>query len=223
MFTGDMLLQDLNFQKGNGLIPAVVQDAQTRDVLMLAYQNREAVEKTRETGEMWFWSRSRQKLWHKGETSGNRLLVREVRVDCDADTLLYFVEPLGPVCHTGEQTCFGPADFSLGTLERIIWDRQQNPKAGSYTNKLLADPELLYAKIAEESAEVIDAARREAQKPVDAHSSPRRSRTTWLTVHSSEKDSLVWELADLMYHLMVLIGLINKDTRQVEQMLASRR
>lgn len=95
----------IKFDK-NGLIPAIVQDSQNKDVLMLAYMNTDSLQKTLETGETWFWSRSRGELWHKGETSGNTQKVTEIRYDCDADTLLVLVEPAGPACHTGAQTCF---------------------------------------------------------------------------------------------------------------------
>lgn len=91
---------------GNGLIPAIVQDFQTREVLMMAWMNPESLQKTRESGETWFWSRSRQELWHKGEISGNTQKVIEIRYDCDGDTLVVFVNPAGPACHTGAQSCF---------------------------------------------------------------------------------------------------------------------
>ncbi len=174
-------LSDLIFQ--NSLIPVIVQDVATRDVLMLAWQNQEAIDKTVETKEMWFWSRSRQQLWHKGETSGNRLLVCGVRVDCDRDTLLYLVKPTGPACHTGQGTCFGIKAFSLAILEQLIASRKQNPQSNSYTNLLLDDPKSILEKIIEEAGEVVQA--------VAKHEGTRQ---------------ITWEVSDLLYHLLVLLG-----------------
>ena len=99
-------IDDIDFEKGNGLVPAVVQDAATRDVLTLAYTNRESLELTKRTGRSWFWSRSRNKLWMKGEESGNVQKVKQILVDCDCDAVIYLVEPAGPACHTGERACF---------------------------------------------------------------------------------------------------------------------
>src|SRR5437870_286400 len=137
-------MQEISFDE-QGLVPCVVQDWRTGEVLTLAYMNAEALERTRETGETWFWSRSRQELWHKGETSGNVQRVRELRWDCDADTLLALVEPAGPACHTGERSCFFQGDTAsapheaLPALERVIADRRSRPAEGSWTTKLLAD------------------------------------------------------------------------------------
>ncbi len=99
-------IDDIDFEKGNGLVPAVVQDAATRDVLTLAYTNRESLELTKRTGRSWFWSRSQNKLWMKGEESGNVQKVKQILVDCDCDAVIYLVEPAGPACHTGERACF---------------------------------------------------------------------------------------------------------------------
>src|SRR3954454_22293553 len=129
-----------------GLAPVVVQDWNTGEVLTLAYMNREALERTQASGETWFWSRSRGELWHKGETSGNVQRVRELRWDCDADTLLALVEPAGPACHTGERTCFHNGDRdpapheALPALERVIAARAADPTPkASYTQELLAN------------------------------------------------------------------------------------
>src|SRR3989440_8996922 len=145
----------------DGLAPCVVQDWRTGEVLTLAYVNQEALERTRETGEMHFWSRSRGELWRKGQTSGNVRRVKALRYDCDADALLALVEPAGPACHTGERTCFYRGDQTpaaphevLPTLERTIADRARTRQDGSYTVRLLADPEAARAKVTEEAEEV---------------------------------------------------------------------
>ena len=101
-----MDISNIDFTKGNGIVPVIVQDANTKEVLTLAYTNKESLERTLATGNSWFWSRSRKKLWMKGEESGNTQKVKEMNVDCDSDSLIYFVEPSGPACHTGERTCF---------------------------------------------------------------------------------------------------------------------
>jgi phosphoribosyl-ATP pyrophosphohydrolase/phosphoribosyl-AMP cyclohydrolase len=171
-----------------GPLPCVVQDWRTGEVLTVAYMDREALRRTRESGEMWFWSRSRQELWHKGETSGNVQRLRELRWDCDADTLLAQVEPAGPACHTGERTCFHNGEVepspgeAVGALERTIAERRDNAPEVSWTARLLADPALREEKVLEEAEEVTRAAREE----------------------SGER--LTEEAADLLYHLAVLLG-----------------
>ena len=171
-----------------GLVPCIVQDRRTGEVLTLAYMNAEALERTRASGETWFWSRSRQELWHKGETSGNVQRVHELRWDCDNDTLLALVEPAGPACHTGERTCFhngatDPAPHeALPELERTIAARREADAAESYTARLLGDPPLIGEKVREEAGEVADAA-------------------------ASESDQrLREEAADVLYHLAVLLA-----------------
>ncbi len=173
-----------------GLLPCIVQDARTGAVLMLAWMNQEAFERTRQTGEAWFWSRSRQMLWRKGETSGHTQHVTGTRVDCDGDTIMLEVVPSGPACHTGQPTCFyrsadgngaaqGPV---LARLERVIADRARRRPEGSYTASLLSGGVgAIATKIVEESEEVIQAARRESDQRVAE------------------------EAADLLYHLMVLL------------------
>ena len=171
-----------------GLVPCVVQDARTGEVLTLAYMNREALERTRASGETWFWSRSRAELWHKGETSGNVQRVRELRWDCDADAVLALVEPAGPACHTGERTCFHNGELAsvpaeaLATLERTIERRREERPEGSYTVELLADPGRLGEKVREEADEVARAAAQEGDERVAA------------------------EAADVLYHLGVLLA-----------------
>src|SRR3954470_17906647 len=142
-----------------GLVPRVVQDWRTGEALTLAWRNAEALARTRETGETHFWSRSRQELWHKGETSGNVQKVRRLRYDCDADALVALVDPAGPACHTGERPCFYRGDMdptpaeALPALERTVAARKADPSAGSYTAELLADPPRIGAKVQEEAEE----------------------------------------------------------------------
>src|ERR671933_923597 len=171
-----------------GLVPVVVQDWRTGEVLTLAYMNRDALDRTQSSGQTWFWSRSRGELWHKGETSGNVQAVRELRYDCDADALLALVEPAGPACHTGERTCFHRGDLdpapyqAMAALERTIAERRESPPPGSYTAKLLRDPPRIGEKVREEAAEVSRAA-------------------------SGEADGRVAEeAADVLYHLSVLMA-----------------
>jgi phosphoribosyl-ATP pyrophosphohydrolase/phosphoribosyl-AMP cyclohydrolase len=172
----------------NGLVPCIVQDARTGEVLTLAYQNEEAWERTKQSGEMWFWSRSRDELWHKGATSGNVQRVRELRWDCDADAVLALVEPAGPACHTGERTCFFNGELepvtgeALATLERTIEARRAAATSDSYTAALLADPGRLAAKVEEEGEELARASRDEGDERVAE------------------------EAADVLYHLTVLLA-----------------
>jgi phosphoribosyl-AMP cyclohydrolase / phosphoribosyl-ATP pyrophosphohydrolase len=171
-----------------GLVPCVVQDWRTGEVLTLAYMNEEALARTRETGETWFWSRSRSELWHKGETSGNVQRVRGLRYDCDADALLALVEPAGPACHTGERSCFFRGDVDLAphealpALERTIADRREAAPEDSYTARLLADPARIGAKVREEAGELAHAADGESEQRVRE------------------------EAADVLYHLSVLLA-----------------
>jgi phosphoribosyl-AMP cyclohydrolase / phosphoribosyl-ATP pyrophosphohydrolase len=176
----------LDFDKNNGLIPAVVQDAQTLKVLMLGYMNAEALEKTKTEGIVTFYSRSKQRLWTKGETSGNFLKVSEILGDCDGDTILIKANPVGPVCHTGADTCFqekneGKAAF-LNHLQGVINDRHQNPSEVSYTTKLFArGTNKIAQKVGEEAVELV----------IEA---------------MSNNDTLFKnEAADLMFHLLVLL------------------
>jgi phosphoribosyl-ATP pyrophosphohydrolase/phosphoribosyl-AMP cyclohydrolase len=188
-----------------GLAPCVVQDWRTGEVLTLAYMNEEALARTRETGQTWFWSRSRQELWHKGETSGNVQRVRELRWDCDADTLLALVEPAGPACHTGERSCFFQGDTTpapheaLPALERVVGDRRDQPREGSWTAKLLADPPLIGDKVREEAEEVARAAREESDERVAE------------------------EAADLLYHLTVLLASRSLSLADAYEVLNARR
>ena len=189
-----------------GLVPCVVQDWRTGEVLMLAYMNAEALERTRATGELHLYSRSRERAWHKGETSGNVQAVRALRLDCDGDTLLALVEPAGPACHTGERTCFHRGELDPGaphevvpTLERTLRARARERPEGSYTVALLDDPALAGAKVREEAEEVARAARDESDERVDE------------------------EAADLLYHLLVLVHGRGRDFADAERVLDGRR
>jgi phosphoribosyl-AMP cyclohydrolase / phosphoribosyl-ATP pyrophosphohydrolase len=189
-----------------GLVPCVVQDWRSGEVLTLAYMNAEALRRTRETGEVHFFSRTRQDLWHKGETSGNTLSLKAIRYDCDGDALLALVEPSGPACHTGERTCFHRGDLAPGaphealpTLERTIDSRAQERRGGSYTTTLLADPVRIGAKVREEAEEVARAAREESDERVAE------------------------EAADVIYHLAVLLRERGLSLADAEQVLDGRR
>ena len=171
-----------------GLVPCVVQDWRTGEVLTLAYMNREALDRTRATGETHFWSRSRGELWHKGETSGNVQRVRALRYDCDADAVLALVEASGPACHTGARTCFHEGDLvpapheALPALERTIAARRAERPAGSYTVELLESSPHAADKVREEADEVGRAVAGESERRV------------------------VEEAADVLYHLDVLVA-----------------
>ena len=176
-----------------GLAPCVVQDWRTGEVLTLAYMNADSLARTIDSGEAWFWSRSRAELWHKGATSGNTLTVNALRYDCDSDALLALVEPAGPACHTGARTCFHNGDVAtaapheaLPALERTIADRRAaaagGDGGGSYTAKLLGDPPFIGEKVEEEAEEVARAAREESDERVAS------------------------EAADVLYHLTVLLA-----------------
>jgi phosphoribosyl-ATP pyrophosphohydrolase/phosphoribosyl-AMP cyclohydrolase len=189
-----------------GLVPCVVQAWETGEVLTLAYMNADALARTRETGEMHFWSRSRQQLWHKGETSGNIQRLRSLRYDCDADALLALVEPTGPACHTGERTCFYRGELehsapyeSLPALERTIAQRKRDRPDGSYTAALLADPAQIGEKVREEAEEVARAAREETD------------------------GRLAEEAADVLYHLSVLLASRDLSLADAERVLDERR
>jgi phosphoribosyl-ATP pyrophosphohydrolase/phosphoribosyl-AMP cyclohydrolase len=188
-----------------GLVPVVVQDWRTVEVLTLAYANAEALARTRATGELHLWSRSRDELWHKGATSGNVQRVKALRLDCDGDTLLALVEPAGPACHTGERTCFHNGDpepaphEALPTLERTLADRAAQRPEGSYTVELLDDPPRIGEKVREEAEEVSRAAREEPDDRVDE------------------------EAADVLYHLTVLLHSRGRALGDAEEVLNGRR
>jgi len=189
-----------------GLVPCVIQDWRSGEVLTLAYMNAEALAATRRTGALHLWSRSRAELWRKGATSGNTQAVRAIRYDCDGDALLALVEPAGPACHTGERSCFHRGDLeppaaheALPVLERTIAQRAAAAPAGSYTARLLAEPPFVGAKVREEAEEVARAARDEGDERVAE------------------------EAADVLYHLAVLLRARGLSLADAEEVLNGRR
>ena len=199
-------LSRLDFGKGDGLLPAIIQDATTGAVLMLGYMNREALWQTQARGRVVFFSRSRRTLWEKGETSGHTLQVEAIRTDCDADTLLITARPQGPTCHEGTTTCFGDAPLTAATrlgflaeLAAIIEQRSHESPEHSYTARLLArGPQNMAQKVGEEGVEVALAAVAETD------------------------DKLVSESADLLFHLMVLLHSRHLGLEAVVNELAAR-
>ncbi len=192
---------DIDFSKLDGLVPCVVQDAKTKVVLMLGFMNQEAFEKTVLDKRVTFYSRSKQRLWTKGETSGNFLNVVEIRPDCDNDTLLIKVNPTGPVCHTGADTCFKEDNnaWTLEALQQLILDRKANPVSGSYTNKLMESGiNKVAQKVGEEAVELI------------------------IEAKDSNRDLFLGEAADLMYHYLVLLAAKDYTLSDVLKVLQSR-
>ena len=175
-----------DFNKGNGLLPAVIQDATTGKVLMLGYMNEEALEKTRKEGKVTFWSRSKERLWTKGETSNNFLQVEEIMIDCDKDTILVKAKPEGPTCHTGADTCFNESNSSrtgfIDQLRQIIKDRKENPSDKSYTASLFSKGiNKVAQKVGEEAVELV------------------------IEAKDDNKDLFMGEAADLLFHYLVLL------------------
>ncbi len=197
-------LESINWNKGqDGLVPAIVQDANTGVVLMLAWLNQESVRQTVETGKVTFYSRSRQSLWVKGETSGNYLDLVSWRLDCDSDTVLIRANPRGPACHTGEPTCFGTPESSefsfLGDLQRVIEQRAAADTQSSYTAELLHGPfHRVAQKVGEEAVETI------------------------LAATSRDDDAMIDEAADLLFHLMVMLTAKQTNLAKVVERLQER-
>ncbi len=215
----DNILSEIRFDE-KGLVPAVVQDVKSRKVLMLAYMNRESIQKTLEEGVVYYYSRSRQTLWRKGETSGNIQYLKGLYLDCDKDSLLVMVEQVGAPCHTGNYSCFFNRIFevetqdahpilgadNLGTdnafeeLYKVVADRKSNPREGSYTAYLLKEGlDKILKKIGEEASEVIIAAK------------------------GGDKEEVVHEISDLAYHLLVLMVSQNVTIEHIERELIRRR
>ena len=199
-------IDDLKFDS-QGLIPAVVVDYRTRKVLTVAYMNRESLEITLEEGKTCFWSRSRQKLWRKGETSGNYQHVMEIKADCDRDALVVKVKKDGPACHKGTDSCFtntlyrrhGYQDFSLDALVELLKSRKENPPAGSYTSYLFEKGiDKILKKVGEESTEVIIAAK------------------------ADDKKETIYEVADLAYHVLVMMVEMGISVEDIISELSSR-
>ncbi len=191
----------IDFSKGNGLVPAVIQDYNTLQVLMLGFMNEEAYEKTKSEGRVTFFSRSKNRLWTKGETSGNYLFVKEITTDCDHDSILIRVNPAGPVCHTGNKSCFGeevPKGF-IYELETIISQRIDENIADSYTNKVYRKGiNKIAQKVGEEAVELI------------------------IESKDDNIDLFMNEAADLLYHLLILLKAKNLSFSDIEEILLSR-
>lgn len=197
------VIQNIDWDKSQGLVPAIIQDAVSGDVLMLAYMNSESLEQTYETEKVTFFSRSKQRLWVKGETSGNTLELESIAIDCDQDTLLVKVNPKGPACHTGSETCFGERTASsvtfLAELEKVIQSRKEQKVDYSYTSRLFNDGiNRIAQKVGEEGVETVIAALTEDDK------------------------GLIGEASDLVYHLIVLLAERNLSLDDIIEELKSR-
>jgi phosphoribosyl-AMP cyclohydrolase / phosphoribosyl-ATP pyrophosphohydrolase len=197
-----MTAEEIDFSKQDGLVPCIVQDVTTQVVLMLGFMNIEAFNKTINENRITFYSRSKKRLWTKGETSGNYLELVDIQVDCDNDTLLAKVNPLGSVCHTGADTCFNEVnknEWSIHALEKVIQERKQNPIEGSYTNKLLnSGINKLAQKVGEEAVELV------------------------IESKDDNKELFLNEAADLMYHYLVLLTAKKYSLHDVEKILKNR-
>ena len=196
-------MKNLNFSKGDGLIPAIVQDYQTKKVLMLGYMNQESFEKTNETGLVTFYSRSRQTLWTKGETSGNYLQVKEILLDCDQDTLLVMAQPKGPVCHKGTDTCFNETNESsvvfLEYLQDLINERKARMPEGSYTTSLFEKGiGRIAQKVGEEAVETV------------------------IEAMGNDDEAFLNEGADLLYHMLVLFTEKGTSIGEIVKVLEDR-
>jgi phosphoribosyl-AMP cyclohydrolase / phosphoribosyl-ATP pyrophosphohydrolase len=191
----------INYTKLNGLVPCIVQDARTSRVLMLGFMNEEAYKKTITEKRVTFYSRSKQRLWTKGETSGNFLELVDILIDCDSDTLLIKANPKGPACHTGADTCFNESndDWTVSSLEAVIRERKNNPKEGSYTNSLFnSGINKVAQKVGEEAVEFI------------------------IEAKDDNKDLFLNEAADLMYHYLVLLAAKGYSLSDVTKILKER-
>ena len=197
----NLTIEELKFNS-DGLIPAVVQDFKTKDVLMLAYMNADSIKITLETGFATYYSRSRKELWKKGATSGNFQKVKSVTYDCDKDALLVIIEQTGVACHTGAWSCFEGAEFGRSVIDQLantITTRKANPKEGSYTTYLLNEGiDKILKKVGEETAEIIIAAK------------------------NPGTEELVYEISDLIYHTLVLMAEKGASTDEVEKALKRR-
>jgi len=194
-------MEPIDFNKGNGLVPAVIQDYSTLQVLMLGYMNEEAFRKTQQEGKVTFFSRSRNRLWTKGETSGNFLIVKEITIDCDNDALLIKADPSGPVCHTGTKSCFGEGTSKgfIYKLEQIINQRVDNNIGESYTNKLFRKGiNKVAQKVGEEAVELI------------------------IEAKDDDPELFKNEAADLLYHLLILLKTKKVSFSDIEEILKSR-
>ena len=194
---------NIDFEKGDGLVPAIIQDIVTKQVLMLGYMNQEALAQSQASGKVTFYSRTKQRLWTKGETSGNFLMISDMQVDCDGDTLLVYVNPKGPVCHTGDDTCFADKNKSqthfIDRLREVIKDRKHNPSDGSYTASLFAKGiNKVAQKVGEEAIEIV------------------------IEAKDDNKTLFMGEAADLLYHYLVLLEAKGYELDEVMQVLIDR-
>lgn len=195
---------EIDFEKCGGLVPAIIQDAQTKNVLMMGYMNPEAYQKTLETGKVTFWSRSRQCLWTKGDTSGNFLWLVNIKVDCDKDTLLVTAHPEGPTCHTGTDTCWGEKNernplLFLSELQDFIEKRHREMPEGSYTTSLFKKGvNRMAQKVGEEALE------------------------TMIEATNGSDEKMVYEAADMLYHLVVLLTSKGLRIEDIARELATR-
>ncbi len=192
-------IEAIDFSKNDGLVPAILQHYRTKQVLMLGYMNEEALEKTIEDKVAWFYSRSKERLWKKGETSQHYQYVKDIKKDCDSDTLLVMVDPAGPTCHLGTQSCFGDEYFNLNILEDTVRNKMENPQEGSYTKYLMDEGiDKILKKNGEEMTEVVIAAK------------------------NNDREELINETSDLLYHLLVMLQHQNVNLKDVEAELADR-
>jgi phosphoribosyl-AMP cyclohydrolase / phosphoribosyl-ATP pyrophosphohydrolase len=194
-------MNNIDFKKGNGLVPVVIQDNNTLQVLMVGYMNEEAFRKTREEGKVTFFSRSKNRLWTKGETSGNFLIVKEITNDCDDDSLLIKVNPAGPVCHTGKKSCFGEGTSKgfIYELEQIVNQRIDNDVQESYTNRLFKKGiNKVAQKVGEEAVELV------------------------IEAKDDNPELFKNEAADLLYHLLILLKTKSISFSEIEEILKSR-
>ncbi|SHN27426.1 phosphoribosyl-ATP pyrophosphatase /phosphoribosyl-AMP cyclohydrolase [Cyclobacterium lianum] len=194
---------NIDFEKVNGLVPAIIQDVNSREVLMLGYMNQQALEESIATGKVTFFSRTRQKLWTKGETSGNFLMIHQIEQDCDADTLLIQAKPVGPVCHKGDDTCFAHENksrtFFIDQLRKVIKDRRKNPAEKSYTASLFAAGiNKVAQKVGEEAVEIV------------------------IEAKDNDKQLFMGEAADLLFHYLVLLEAKGYELDEVMDVLIDR-
>lgn len=188
-----------DFEKGGGLLSVILQDYRTHRVLMNGFMNKEAYQKTLDEGVVWFYSRTKGRLWKKGETSGHIQVVKEMALDCDRDALLIQVDPKGPTCHLGTASCFGDSGFNLQTLEEIVARKMDDPKEGSYTTYLTEEgTDKMLKKCGEEMTEVVIAAK------------------------NDDRQELIDETGDLVYHLLVLLRNQGVSLEDVEKKLEER-
>lgn len=190
---------EADFSKNGGLLSVILQDTRTKQVLMNGYMNEEALTKTKEDGVVWFYSRSKERLWKKGETSGHIQKVISMKLDCDQDALLIEVDPHGPTCHTGTQSCFGDEYFNLSVLDQTVQKKLQNPEEGSYTKYLQEQGiDKILKKCGEEMTEVVLAAK------------------------NKDRENLIDESSDLLYHFLVLLNHEGLSLKDVEKNLEER-